>query len=464
MYTNGRFADAILRLLIRPGVEFTRLFVGLSLFSLCLLIYYYLKLYYRGTLHTLSKAYLSLMSISTLAVILFSHDYFFSDVLAWYSGAANYLLPTVLLLFGLIPSQHVMHGKPNRRSLFLLSTISLTIAQLAHELIETTLFLYFVFFVIYFMSNGKKLPLLLKAQITISVLVMLVHLTAPGIWQRMTVLADRSSEHPLFSIQLIYNFGNASQHIVWVFKYMLFLLSIIIAYSHYRQHKKANRIGIHMISHFMILFSNIIFMLIRKRFTLHLIVYTEGMNHYLIKNGILLISFLLLLMYAISIFVLILMNSETEMRQTLPWFGALIGSMAIPVLLGMQNVRGFFPAAIFLAIFSLSILSLNSDLERVKISYTLIAILGVFSLYIFISTAYKAAANRAVWDDIERQLRTARDSQTRTVRILERNEYPYPDFIYTYAYSRDRYENCIKLYYDVPSSTTLEWKSMVSAQ
>ena len=461
---NGRFADALLRLILRPGIQTTRIIISISLIALIYMLYHYMKISYTENLNIISKIYMSVLSVAALALTLFSHDYFYADVIGWYSGAANYLIPTVFVLVGFTASQNELHGRKTGILLYVVSTACLVIGQISHELIETISFTYFLSFVIYLKLQKKQLSKLQMIQICISMVTMVAHLLAPGIQHRMERYSSSGGDlNPSAVLQFIYNVANGGQHFIWTFKYFLIVLSAVLIGLLWRRSQADRSIRVQIIKKILVLIisliSNLLLMLLRRVNYIHLIAYQKDLVYTLMTIGIALVSILFLLLYSAIVIGTVCTDPTPEIRKSILWFFAVVGSMVIPLLLGMQNVRGLFPAAVFFSVFMLNLLSCilwQKQHNRIMLNSCLVIVI-LFSIVVYSTTIYKAAQNKSVWDNIEDQLSNSRKNQTGSICVLETEEYPYSDLIYTYAYSKERYEESIRIYYSIPAYTSLTW-------
>ncbi|NJP40620.1 hypothetical protein HCH52_06095 [Oscillospiraceae bacterium HV4-5-C5C] len=491
-YTNGRMADALLRLVLRPGVPAARLIIGLTLAALIAALYNLSRLSSPGLYQEApgpSTAW-AMICFGAFSLLLYSHPYIYADCIGWFSGAVNYLLPSSLILLGLLPSFYWSAGLKPPAAVLIISTLCLITGQLAHEQTDLAVLFYFITLLLYSSLKRRYLTKGQYAQILLSLLISGFHFSAPGIRRRLSSLPVSSGDQPL--IRLWMRTADSSQEFVWVLRWGLILLALVLLLLIWRPARRSQAVCQRSVQSLLLLFltaANITLMYLRRSWGLHVL--TAGLPE---GSGLSSLSWprlfiavqssLGLIALAAIVLAILLSDPEAQVQRQITVLAALIGAAGIPLALGSQNVRSYFTSGIFLSLFYLSLLQscltddlttrpasrlkssrqpaaspvrLRSDLFRKAAVILVTTLVLVSSLQVFRTTVYRARQNAQVWSEIENKLTASGDNLPAGIAMLNVADFPYPDDLYFMAYDQGRYEAAIRLYYAVPASCQLSW-------
>lgn len=478
--TNGRFADALFRLFLRAGVPFVRFSIAVFLTLLLYVVYCFIRSKLPRLIRNdmMNNVLITVVVYAGFMLLLFSHPYFFGNAIGWYSGSFNYLVPTTLILVGLIPSEQFIANLPTPRAIYCLSTLFLVIGQLAHEQANVAVISYFFAFMIYNRYNKISINTGLRIQIGISFFSAAVNLCAPGIRARMNVMNGEYSEGMFQRLYL--NLANGSQEFVWTMRFfivVLLLLAIFLVRRSARVSGFKDKRTTLLIVFCVVGCLNLILMYARRRYGLHGIhLYpsdseVECIIKLLISTG----SILGLLIFAGLLLHVLATDTNEFIRWAGRWVVMIIGSSLIPLAIGSQNVRSYFTTGICMLLLCIDIavallteriyvkggIQTESSVQLMtkRVFVPFILVLSLFSLVVLSQTNIRASANRKVWEDVERRLILAAREPNMIIEIRDAGDYPYPDYLYFMAYDQGRYEESIRLYYDIPESTRLVWRT-----
>ena len=71
--------------------------------------------------------------------------------------------------------------------------------------------------------------------------------------------------------------------------------------------------------------------------------------------------------------------------------------------------------------------------------------------------AYRANQNAAFWLPVKQELYDAKQNKSEYVTIYNVEAFPHPDYMYFKVFDPGRYEERIRVYYDIPITTRLQW-------
>lgn len=108
----------------------------------------------------------------------------------WYATTLNYLFPSSLGLFSLIPIKNAIYGIKESKIMYLLYSVSLLFACNHEQMCAILFCFYFVFSIYYFVENHKISPYL-TFQFALVILSLIFILTCPGNTQRELIEATR---------------------------------------------------------------------------------------------------------------------------------------------------------------------------------------------------------------------------------------------------------------------------------
>lgn len=489
-YTNGRMADALLRLILRPGVPAARLVIGLTLTALIAALYTLSRL--SGANRTASAPKPStawgVICLGAFCLLLYSHPYIYADCIGWFSGAVNYLLPSSLILWGLVPSFYWSAGQKPPAALTITATLLLVIGQLAHEQTDLAVAFFFLSLLLFHSLKRRSLAKGQLPQMLLSLLVTGLHMAAPGIRRRLASLPDAGGDKPL--VRLWLNTADSSQELVWVLRGDLMMLAGVLLLLLWRPACRIKsgrqRCGQSLLL-LLVTAANLTLMYLRRSWGLHAL--TAGLapgtgisglsGHRIILAAE---SSLALIALAVVVAVIILSDPQPLVQGQIAVLAALIGAAGIPLALGSQNVRSYLTSGILLSLLYLSLLQisltnymatnphagqlLKPELTpacrrpgpAIKVAAALLSGLVLFfSVQLCRLTVYRAKQNAQVWTKLENKLSASAQNPTSSISMLNVEDFPYPDYLYFKAYDQGRYEAVIRLYYAVPASCRLTW-------
>ena len=479
---NGRTADALSRLWLRPGIAFARVILSFVLLAFFYALYSVTRIStapLKGKDSARERAgsdLIILLSVLTMfALILFTDDQFYGNIIAWLSGSANYLLPTVLVLLGMVPSLAFTRGRDVRTMPFAVGTFCLLLGQISHEQHELAVIAYWLLFIV--LSLAKVLPRLnlrLKLQILLSFIVAGVHLAAPGIWIRMDVVDSMAAEEVSRGARYLLNFATGSQGFVWMQRYQLLLLLPILLYMVCRSVRKDKKRWVKILEAALVVGifgGNLLLAFLRRRYYMHNIRGGFGFLPDAIVYLVASLSVLGVVALAGIVFYLLLRDSNSAVRSASLWIAMVIGNSGILLLIGSLNARSFFPGTVYLGALILQSLfallrerrSMDEALTGPKrsarrvLAITAVVICTLFTVFVYGETVRRARANSLVWAPIEQELIASPETQPDSILIKDTAAYPYPGSMYFRAFflSPVGYEDAIRHYYDVPGSTEL---------
>lgn len=457
---NGRTADALARLWLRPGIKGARLILSIVLTTFFFASFQLLNSLRKVKLNTIN--YITSLSalLAIFSLVLFTDQQYYANVIGWISGSANYLLPTALLLVGIRPSYLWLMGLNLSYLQVALSIMSIILAQISHEQHELSVLIYWFAFIVIVLIKKLGLPTIFKVQIIVSFIVGFIHLLAPGIWIRLNVVSLASAEVNGFQKYLL-NFSTAVQGFLWFQRYLFLLLLPLVLWL-IRRSPSNNGIIRNKLSLITILIfgGNWLLVVLRRNNNMHnirgglhelspaLVYYTAAMS--------------ILGLIALASLIIYLLASDTNMkiRTGVLWIVLIIGNTIILLLIGSMNIRSYFPGTIYLGALILHVFFALLDERRQSVKQlSLVAISGIallFTLFVFTRTGYMAYENRKVWDQIEGQLKEAQIERPAVIEIKDRSFYPYPQSMYYRAFKLESYEVAIRHYYNVPEFIELE--------
>ena len=475
---NGRTADALSRLWLRPGIVGARIILSFVLLAFFYALYSVTQTTTRvnnsprESVGTDLTIFLSVLTM--FALILFTDDQFYGNVIAWLSGSANYLLPTVLVLLGLIPSLAFIAGRNVGTLSFVTGTFFLLLGQISHEQHELAVIAYWVLFIV--MSFRKVFPLpnlRMKLHIALSIIVATVHLAAPGIWIRMDVVDSMALEMSRGARYLL-NFATGSQGFIWLQRYQLLLLVPVLLFIIWRSARLDRKRWVKTLETALVIAifgGNLLLAFLRRRYYMHNMMGGLNVLPDTIVYLIALCSVLGVVALAGIVFHLLLRDDNPVLQGASLWIAMIIGNSGILLLIGSLNARSFFPGTVYLGAMILQLLfdllqeSRSTDSTALKLKAStrrVVAIIAVvvcvlFTGYVYGETARRARANSLVWAPIEQELIASLETQPDSIMVKDSSVYPYPDSMYFRAFFLRPvgYEEAIRHYYNVPSGTEL---------
>lgn len=214
--SNGRISDAVLRLTLRPGEWFYRLFAPLLITGMGLAIGWTAM---RGR-RSRPALWVWAAGLLTLPTLLWLSPWMAGDAVFWAAGALNYVMPLALLVLCIGVFAHLLSGGDVPWALMPLLVVLVMLTDAMQEMSSLALFLVVVAVIgTQRRSMGPKLWVLCGA----AVLAFAVHMSAPGLWKRADLVWGTTTGGP---VERLVNAIASSSAILWERTQLLWLVLI----------------------------------------------------------------------------------------------------------------------------------------------------------------------------------------------------------------------------------------------
>ena len=433
---NGRLADALLRLVLRPGTWFYPIFGPMMLTAVGAAVALLLT---AGAGLQRTAVWLLAAGLSVIPLICWLMPALTGDVILWTAAAINYPLPLGMLAASLALLLTVLSGRDLPWWVVCLAAVLIVLTDAMQEVTASAMFSSAMAVVIALRGrlNAKLWTLVGAATVAFA-----VHMSAGGLWKRAGLVVDISGE-PFPSVALRGMATALSNLWYWAWPVWLVLIAALLA--------NALRPGLERRLRFVLLLA--------ACSTLLLVLVCGAYNNRYPAPGIALLRWVLLVdaaacvAFIVVAMALFLASTRLGHGPLLVWV-AFVGSCVFPFASGALGRTQFVPLALLTVAAISIILPWLARLSAAEATSVVVVAFVVPAALWLDAARIGAAINRQFVDTrIVAPLETAANTGTREVVIPE--VLPRPSMAYSRSFYLERYERAIAIYYGLPEGTLI---------
>ena len=434
---NGRTSDSLLRAVLRPGPWFYPLFAPLMLTATGLAVGAWLA----ATRRRGDRAWLYPVGLLVVPFLLWLNPQFSGDAVFWTAGAMNYVLPLGAAAAGLAGMVRVLGGDDLPWWLVGLTAAGLALTDSLQEIVSGALAA--VAFVVIVTARGR-LPVKAWVLTGASLAAFAVHMCAPGLWLRSGRVTDNAGSGSV--IERLMHSVAVSFSVFWGRVFWIWLgLAVVLVWLGLTARRRgwlplAAAAGIGVLG------------LVATAYTYRAPA-GDDTGQALPPQAAPFAALLLVLLPVAFLVVWVVLARDRERLGWVPvvaWAG-FVGSNVFVLGSGVAGDRvHFLPAALLLV----TVLSLVSALTREVSGRARTGLVGVAWLLLGLPSVSWAdsawvglqANQRFVETEIIQPLKAAAPGS----EVVVPNNLPVPAMSYGFAFLMPRYEEALKVYYDLP--------------
>ncbi len=443
---NGRLADAIVRLVLRPGAWFYPLFAPIMLTVGGLAIAWATQQARRDN----RAPWVWAAGLLLLPVLFWFHPEMAGDGVFWASGAINYALPLSMLIGCIGLLTHLLRGGSIPWVLMPLVVAWVMLTDAIQEMSSLALFFVTVAVLV---TQWRRMTVQLWTLCGAALSAFVVHMSAPGLWKRAGIIADAA---PGSTVERLALAITTSSTILWQRTSLLWLaiMVIFVAVALWPgRHTRGDRVAAWIAAAAGAAFG-LASMAYRTRFVAGRIA-ENGMPVNMVPHTWLVVVTLSFAAIAIAVG-LHRLRRYWGVVPLLAW-AAYIGNCGFVFATGIVGTRAHFPPAVLLA---LVVLAMGAAIAERRMEWDrAAAALVVAGLLIpavgwFDQTRVHLWRN---WSVVDAQIVTPLEQATGSDdgEVVLPATLPYPELTYLRAFELPSHEKWLKSYYDIGDGVTL---------
>lgn len=438
MRRNGRLADGVLRLVLRPGPWFYPLFGPVLLTAAGIAM--------SGTAHLAARArstqvWMWVASLSLIPLVCWVIPGTTGDVILWTASAVNYVLPLALLVGSISLFLLLLDGRSIRWPLVAAGAVMVALTDLLQETTSWSMMLVAV--AVLALRRGRLTARLWLLTAT-ALVTFVVHLTAPGLWARSDLIVD--SGHSGFLETALRGVASSGAHLASETQLLWLGLAALLAVIGLR----ATTTSPERVALLTAAASTAGLVLVNAWHSARIPASGHsGLTSVLLTAGATMLAFLCV---AIAFLVA---HRQLGPGPLLLWVG-LVGSCVLTFASGSTTPRvHFIPTTLLLLILVVLVAPAVGRLAPAQSVALAILLTTVPGALWFDEARLAAAANqRFVSSQIVAPLEAAGRGEATSVTIPR--SLPRPAFAYRAAFLLDRYGTPLRIYYDIPDDIPIQ--------
>ena len=440
MRRNGRLADGVLRLVLRPGPWFYPLFgpALLTAAGIAMAVTAHLAARARST-----QVWMWIASLSLIPLVCWVIPGTTGDVILWTAAAVNYVLPLALLVGSIGLFLLLLDGRNIRWPLVAAGAVMVALTDLLQETTSWSMMLVAV--AVLALRRGRLTARLWLLTAT-ALVTFVVHLTAPGLWARSDLIVD-SGHHGFLETALRGVAASGAQlvsrtQIIWL------ALAAMVAVQGLRS-SRPTRERVPLVA----AAGATGLLVITNTWYSHRVPISADSDPSL--TAVLLAAAPLMLAFLCVGVAFLVTHRSQGPAPLLLWVG-LVGSCVLTFASGSTGPRvHFIPTTLLLLILVVLVAPAVGRLAPAQSVALAILLTTVPGALWFDEARLAAAANqRFVSSQIVAPLEAAARGEATSVTIPR--SLPRPAFAYRAAFLLDRYETPLRIYYDIPDDIPIQ--------